>query len=242
MKRFALAGNPNCGKTTLFNSLTGSTAHVGNWPGVTVDKRDGVYKKCAEPVAVVDLPGIYSLSPYTPEEVIARNYIINEKPDCVINIVDATNLERNLYLTTQIMEIDVPMVVALNMMDAVEKAGDKIDEKTLALISSSFGGGMGRMREVCGAFSACAMLLGLKEASDDASPEKKRKIYERTQQLAEEFRRENGSIICREILKLQKDAPMSPTPDARTAEYYAKRPCLRVVESADALAREFLSR
>ena len=121
MKRFALAGNPNCGKTTLFNSLTGSTAHVGNWPGVTVDKRDGVYKKCAEPVAVVDLPGIYSLSPYTPEEVIARNYIINEKPDCVINIVDATNLERNLYLTTQIMEIDVPMVVALNMMDAVEK-------------------------------------------------------------------------------------------------------------------------
>ena len=131
MKRFALAGNPNCGKTTLFNSLTGSTAHVGNWPGVTVDKRDGVYKKCASPVAVVDLPGIYSLSPYTPEEVIARNYILDEKPDCVINIVDATNLERNLYLTTQIMEIDVPMVVALNMMDAVDKAGDKIDAHEL---------------------------------------------------------------------------------------------------------------
>lgn len=131
MKRFALAGNPNCGKTTLFNSLTGSTAHVGNWPGVTVDKRDGVYKKCAEPVAIVDLPGIYSLSPYTPEEVIARNYILDEKPDCVINIVDATNLERNLYLTTQIMEIDVPMVIALNMMDAVEKAGDKIDDREL---------------------------------------------------------------------------------------------------------------
>ena len=131
MKRFALAGNPNCGKTTLFNSLTGSTAHVGNWPGVTVDKRDGVYKKCAEPVAIVDLPGIYSLSPYTPEEVIARNYVLDEKPDCVINIVDATNLERNLYLTTQIMEIDVPMVIALNMMDAVEKAGDKIDAKEL---------------------------------------------------------------------------------------------------------------
>ena len=131
MKRFALAGNPNCGKTTLFNSLTGSTAHVGNWPGVTVDKRDGVYKKCAEPVAIVDLPGIYSLSPYTPEEVIARNYILDEKPDCVINIIDATNLERNLYLTTQIMEIDVPMVIALNMMDAVEKAGDKIDAAKL---------------------------------------------------------------------------------------------------------------
>ena len=131
MKRFALAGNPNCGKTTLFNSLTGSTAHVGNWPGVTVDKRDGVYKKCAEPVAIVDLPGIYSLSPYTPEEVIARNYVLDEKPACVINIVDATNLERNLYLTTQLLEIDVPMVVALNMIDAVEKAGDKIDEKAL---------------------------------------------------------------------------------------------------------------
>ena len=131
MKRFALAGNPNCGKTTLFNSLTGATAHVGNWPGVTVDKRDGVYKKCAEPVAIVDLPGIYSLSPYTPEEVIARNYILDEKPDCVINIVDATNLERNLYLTTQILEMDVPMVIALNMMDAVERQGDKIDAKEL---------------------------------------------------------------------------------------------------------------
>ncbi len=131
MKRFALAGNPNCGKTTLFNSLTGSTAHVGNWPGVTVDKKDGVYKKTPKPVAIVDLPGIYSLSPYTPEEVIARNYILDEKPDCVINIVDATNLERNLYLSTQILEIDVPVVIALNMMDAVDKAGDKIDEKEL---------------------------------------------------------------------------------------------------------------
>lgn len=131
MKRFALAGNPNCGKTTLFNALTGSTAHVGNWPGVTVDKREGTYKKCAEPVSIVDLPGIYSLSPYTPEEVIARNYIIDEKPDLVINIVDATNLERNLYLTTQILEMDVPMVVALNMIDEVEKQGDKIDVKSL---------------------------------------------------------------------------------------------------------------
>lgn len=131
MKKFALAGNPNCGKTTLFNSLTGSTAHVGNWPGVTVDKKEGVYKKCAEPISIVDLPGIYSLSPYTPEEVISRNYILDEKPDCVINIVDATNLERNLYLTTQIMEIDVPIIIALNMMDAVEKNGDKIDAATL---------------------------------------------------------------------------------------------------------------
>lgn len=131
MKRFALAGNPNSGKTTLFNSLTGATAHVGNWPGVTVDKREGTYRKLDEPIYIVDLPGIYSLSPYTPEEVISRNYVLDEKPDCVINIVDATNLERNLYLTTQILEIDVPVVVALNMSDVVRKNGDKIDAKAL---------------------------------------------------------------------------------------------------------------
>ena len=131
MKNFALAGNPNCGKTTLFNTLTGSTAYVGNWPGVTVDKREGTYKKGVEPVKIVDLPGIYSLSPYTPEEVVSRNFILDEKPECVINIIDATNLERNLYLTTQLMEIDVPMIVALNMMDAVEKNGDKLDAEEL---------------------------------------------------------------------------------------------------------------
>ena len=131
MKRFALAGNPNCGKTTLFNNLTGSTAHVGNWPGVTVEKKDGTYKKLKEPISIIDLPGIYSLSPYTNEEVISRNYILDEKPDCVINIVDATNLERNLYLTTQLLEIDVPVVVAINMMDVLEKAGDTLNEKLL---------------------------------------------------------------------------------------------------------------
>ena len=131
MKRFALAGNPNCGKTTLFNNLTGSTAHVGNWPGVTVEKKDGVYKKLDIPISIIDLPGIYSLSPYTSEEVISRNYILDEKPDCVINIVDATNLERNLYLTTQLLEIDVPVVVAVNMMDVLEKAGDSLNEKLL---------------------------------------------------------------------------------------------------------------
>ena len=131
MLNFALVGNPNSGKTTLFNALTGSTAHVGNWPGVTVDKREGTYKKGENPINVVDLPGIYSLSPYTPEEVIARNYILEEHPDCVINIVDATNLERNLYLTTQLMELDVPMVVALNMTDGLDKRGDSIDVKTL---------------------------------------------------------------------------------------------------------------
>ncbi len=125
--RVALAGNPNCGKTTLFNALTGSTAHVGNWPGVTVDKREGTYKKGGKKIEIVDLPGIYSLSPYTPEEVVSRNYIINERPDCIINIIDATNLERNLYLTSQILEINVPVVIALNMMDLVNKAGNVID-------------------------------------------------------------------------------------------------------------------
>ena len=131
MKTFALAGNPNCGKTTLFNALTGATAHVGNWPGVTVDKREGVYKGGEKSVAIIDLPGIYSLSPYTPEEVITRNYILDEKPDCIINIVDATNLERNLYLTTQLLEMDVPVIIALNMMDEVVKTGDKIDAAEL---------------------------------------------------------------------------------------------------------------
>ncbi len=125
--KFALAGNPNSGKTTLFNQLTGSSAHVGNWPGVTVDKREGVYKKLKEKVDIVDLPGIYSLSPYSPEEIISRDYLLNENPDCVINIVDATNLERNLYLTTQLIEINVPLVIALNMIDAAETNGIEIN-------------------------------------------------------------------------------------------------------------------
>ena len=131
MKRFALVGNPNSGKTTLFNSLTGSTAHVGNWPGVTVDKKDGTYKKLEEEISIIDLPGIYSLSPYTSEEVISRNYILEDKPDCIINIVDVTNLERNLYLTTQIMEINVPIIIALNMMDILRKKGKELDVKKL---------------------------------------------------------------------------------------------------------------
>lgn len=129
--KFALAGNPNSGKTTLFNLLTGSTAHVGNWPGVTVDKCEGVYKKLAERVDIVDLPGIYSLSPYTPEEVVSRRFLLEESPDCIINIIDATNLERNLYLTTQLLELDTPVVVALNMMDAVEKRGDRLNVQKL---------------------------------------------------------------------------------------------------------------
>lgn len=135
--KIALAGNPNSGKTTLFNQLTGSTAHVGNWPGVTVERKEGIYKKTGTDITIIDLPGIYSLSPYSPEEVIARNYIINDNPDLVINIVDATNLERNLYLTTQLLEIDIPLVIALNMMDVVERNKDSIDiaalEKTLGV-------------------------------------------------------------------------------------------------------------
>ena len=131
MLHFALAGNPNCGKTTLFNSLTGSTAYVGNWPGVTVDKREGTYKKLSEPVSIVDLPGIYSLSPYSPEEVVSRNFILDEHPDAIINIIDATNLERNLYLTTQLLEMNVPMILALNMMDLLKKNQEVIDVKAL---------------------------------------------------------------------------------------------------------------
>ncbi len=131
MLKFALAGNPNAGKTTLFNALTGSTAHVGNWPGVTVDKREGTYKKGGERIDVIDLPGIYSLSPYTPEEVISRNFLLDESLSGIINIVDATNLERNLYLTTQLMELDVPIVVALNMTDVLDKRGDRIDVRAL---------------------------------------------------------------------------------------------------------------
>ena len=127
----ALAGNPNCGKTTMVNDLTGANQYVGNWPGVTVEKKEGRYRADKE-VVVTDLPGVYSLSPYTPEEIVTRDYLMSGKPDAVINLVDATNLERNLYLTTQIIDLGIPVVVALNMMDLVEKNGDKIDVDALA--------------------------------------------------------------------------------------------------------------
>ena len=129
--RIALAGNPNCGKTTLFNALTGSNQFVGNWPGVTVEKKEGKLKK-HDGVIVTDLPGIYSLSPYTLEEVVARNYLIGERPDAILNIIDGTNLERNLYLTTQLTELGIPVVVAINMMDVVKKNGDKINTAELS--------------------------------------------------------------------------------------------------------------
>ncbi len=129
--KIALAGNPNCGKTTLFNALTGSNQFVGNWPGVTVEKKEGKLKKAylvnhGEDVTIMDLPGIYSLSPYTLEEVVARNYLIDERPDVILNIIDGTNLERNLYLTTQLIELGIPTIIAVNMMDVVEKNGDRI--------------------------------------------------------------------------------------------------------------------
>ena len=129
--KIALAGNPNCGKTTLFNALTGSNQFVGNWPGVTVEKKEGKLKGHKN-VIVMDLPGIYSLSPYTLEEVVARNYLIGERPDAILNIIDGTNLERNLYLTTQLVELGIPVVIAVNMMDVVKKNGDKIDIKELS--------------------------------------------------------------------------------------------------------------
>ena len=129
--RIALAGNPNCGKTTLFNALTGSNQFVGNWPGVTVEKKEGKLKK-HDGVIVTDLPGIYSLSPYTLEEVVARNYLIGERPDAILNIIDGTNLERNLYLTTQLTELGIPVVIAINMMDVVRKSGDKINVDELS--------------------------------------------------------------------------------------------------------------
>lgn len=129
--KIALAGNPNSGKTTLFNALTGANQFVGNWPGVTVEKKEGRLKGHKD-VVLMDLPGIYSLSPYTLEEVVARNYLINERPDAILNIVDGTNLERNLYLTTQLTELGIPVVMAVNMVDVVDKRGDIIDYEKLS--------------------------------------------------------------------------------------------------------------
>ena len=133
--KIALAGNPNCGKTTMFNALTGSNQYVGNWPGVTVEKKEGHLKyKKGEDVIVTDLPGIYSLSPYTLEEVVSRDYILKENPDVIIDLVDATNIERNLYLTTQLIETGVPVVIALNMSDLLEKRGIQVDVERLSML------------------------------------------------------------------------------------------------------------
>ena len=154
--KIALAGNPNFGKTTLFNALTGSNQFVGNWPGVTVEKKEGKLKGHKD-VTIMDLPGIYSLSPYTLEEVVARNYLINERPDAIINIVDGTNIERNLYLSTQIMELGIPVIMAVNMVDIMEKNGDKVD---LAKLGKNLG---------CEAVEISALKgTGIKEAAEKA--------------------------------------------------------------------------
>ena len=129
--KIALAGNPNCGKTTLFNALTGSNQYVGNWPGVTVEKKEGMLRG-SKGVILTDLPGIYSLSPYPPEEVVAREYRTNEHPDAILNIIDGTNLERNLYLTSQLAELGIPLVAAVNMMDIVRRNGDEINIEALS--------------------------------------------------------------------------------------------------------------
>ncbi len=135
MVKIALAGNPNCGKTMLFNALTGSNQYVGNWAGVTVEAKEGRLKDESD-VVIADLPGIYSLSPYTPEEIVSRNYLVNEEPDAILNIIDGTNLERNLYLTTQLCEIGIPVIMAINMIDIVRKNGDVINSEE---ISEHFG-------------------------------------------------------------------------------------------------------
>lgn len=154
--KIALAGNPNCGKTTLFNALTGSNQFVGNWPGVTVEKKEGKLKGYSD-VTIMDLPGIYSLSPYTLEEVVARNYLVGERPDAILNIVDGTNIERNLYLSTQLMELGIPVIMAVNMMDILEKNGDKIH---LDKLSEKLG---------CPVVAISALKgTGIKEAADKA--------------------------------------------------------------------------
>ncbi len=173
----ALAGNPNSGKTTLFNQLTGSSQYVGNWPGVTVEKKEGKLKGHGGEVIIQDLPGIYSLSPYTMEEVVSRNYLVNERPDAILNIVDGTNFERNLYLTTQLMELDIPVVIAVNMIDVVRKNGDKIDVEKIA-------------QEMHCAVIAISALRG--EGGFDAAEEAVREAQERKPQ--EPLHIFNGSV------------------------------------------------
>ena len=190
--KIALAGNPNCGKTTLFNALTGSNQFVGNWPGVTVEKKEGKLKGHKD-VVIMDLPGIYSLSPYTLEEVVARNYLIGEKPDAILNIVDGTNIERNLYLSTQIMELGIPVIMAVNMMDILEKTGDKIH---LDKLSKKLG---------CEVVAISALKgTGIKEAANKAV-----KIAQKKQsaEVAHEFSKEAEAIIDKVEYKLSGIVP-----------------------------------
>ncbi len=231
--KIALAGNPNCGKTTLFNALTGSNQYVGNWPGVTVEKKEGKIKK-KDDVTLTDLPGIYSLSPYTLEEVVARNYLINECPDAILNIVDGTNLERNLYLTTQLMELGIPVVVAINMMDIVNKNGDKIDLETLGkkfgckFLNISALKGTGTDEAIEAAIEAAKTgrivpnhifsgtvehaLAHIEEATVHGMPEDKQrwyavKIFERDAKVIEELKIDNDKLahIEKDIASVERE-------------------------------------
>lgn len=190
--RFALVGNPNCGKTTMFNEITGSTQYVGNWPGVTVEKKEGKAKKVNEDIRVIDLPGIYSLSVYSLEEIVARDYILEEKPDVIINIVEATNIERNLYLTTQLMELGIPVVVALNMIDAAEGRGDRIDSAALEKLlgvpvvptSASKGRGVAKLMEK-------ALEVAKKSKNNNSAANETFKIYdEKIERVLEDIENE----------------------------------------------------
>ena len=230
--KIALAGNPNCGKTTLFNILTGSNQYVGNWPGVTVEKKEGTYRQDKD-VIICDLPGIYSLSPYTLEEVVARNYLVSERPDVILNIVDGTNLERNLYLTTQLMELGIPVVIAINMMDVVEKNGDKIDIEKLSaaigcpIVQISALKGTGVEDAVNVAVKSAKMgrlvpsyifsgtvehtIAHIEEAAIHGMPEDEQrwyaiKIFERDQKVIEELNLEKSVIehIEDDIVKVEK--------------------------------------
>ncbi len=230
--KIALAGNPNSGKTTLFNILTGSNQYVGNWPGVTVEKKEGKYKQDKD-VIICDLPGIYSLSPYTLEEVVARNYLLGERPDGILNIVDGTNLERNLYLTTQLMELGIPVVIAINMMDVVEKNGDKIDIEKLSqqigcpIVQISALKGTGINEAAKAAIDAAKggrkvpsyifsgtvehTIAHIEEAAIHNMPDDEQrwyaiKIFERDQKVIEELKLEKSVVehIEQDILKVEK--------------------------------------
>lgn len=190
--KIALAGNPNCGKTTLFNALTGSNQFVGNWPGVTVEKKEGKLKGHKD-VIIMDLPGIYSLSPYTLEEVVARNYLIGERPDAIINIIDGTNIERNLYLSTQIMELGIPVIMAVNMIDILEKTGDKIH---LDKLSKKLG---------CEVVAISALKgTGIKEAANKAVKLAQKK---QTAETVHEFSKDAEAIIDKVEYKLTGSVP-----------------------------------
>ncbi len=212
--KIALAGNPNCGKTTMFNELTGASQYVGNWPGVTVEKKEGKLKGHKE-VIIEDLPGIYSLSPYTLEEVVSRTYLINEKPDVILDLVDASNLERNLYLTTQLLEVGVPVVVALNMIDLVEKNGDKIDTKKLSkalgcpVVETSAVNGTGVME------AAEAAIAQTKKAAPQAKwfDEDNAAVLEAGSRRPGQVRPRPRAVVRRQAVRARQQGHRGPEPD-----------------------------